>query len=122
MQQKIAVAFVHGIEIDDPDYAATAIALLRRRFFERTGIDDDEALAIRAVYWSDVVQTAERELLYNVIGSRRGGFFGFLRSLVTKINAGSQLALLPFGLAALARWVPGLGVRSSTHSTGVTCA
>src|SRR5438874_12791609 len=109
MPKKIAVALIHGIEIDDRDYAATAIGLLRRRFAEQAGVDADNALVVRAAYWSDVVRTEEKKLLYAVMGSDGDGFFEKLRWLVTKMNAGFQSALLPFGLAAVARALPGLG-------------
>ena len=109
MSRKIAVAFIHGIEIDDRNYAATAIRLLKRCFASHVGgLEPDDALVIRAAYWSDVVQTAEKDLLYDVLGSHDDGFFGTLRWLVTKINAGSQTALVPFGLAALFRMLPGV--------------
>jgi hypothetical protein len=107
MPRKLAVAFIHGIEIDDPDYAATAVRLLKRRFAERAGSEADEALVIRAVYWSDVMRTPERKLLHDVLGSDGGGLFEGLRWLVTKMNAGFQAAVVPFGLAALLRVVPG---------------
>jgi hypothetical protein len=109
MPKKIAVAFVHGIEVDDRDYAATAIGLLRRRFAQQAGVDADATLVVRAAYWSDVVRTREKKLLYDVLGSDGDGFFERLRWLVTKMNAGFQSALVPFGLAALARALPGLG-------------
>src|SRR5437867_670368 len=108
MSRKVAVAFIHGIEIDDREYAATATRLLKRCFADQAGVDADEALVIRAAYWSDVVQTAEKALLYGLFGSHDAGLFGTLRWLVTKINAGSQTALLPFGIAALIRAVPGI--------------
>ena len=55
---KIAVAFIHGIEIDDRNYAATAIEMLKRSFSRQVGGHDaDDALVIQAAYWSDVVRT-----------------------------------------------------------------
>jgi hypothetical protein len=109
MPRKIAVAFIHGIEIDDRDYAATAVKLLKRHFSGHAGgCDPDAALVVRAAYWSDVVRTQEKRLLYDVVGSGGGGLFAWLRWLVTRMNAGFQAALVPFGVAAAVRSLPGL--------------
>src|SRR2546427_565789 len=62
MTAKIAVAFVHGIEVDDPEYAATATKLLKKCFARHVSsrtLNVDEAMAIRPVYWSPVLNTSE---------------------------------------------------------------
>jgi len=109
MVRKIAVAFVHGVEIDDPHYADTAIRLLRKQFAHHVGADGarlDDLLAIRSVYWAGVTRTGEKQLLARMLGESGDRFFATLRWLVTKLNLGFQSALLPFGLAILARTVP----------------
>lgn len=109
--QKIAVLFVHGIEIADPGYADHAIALLQRhlsRELRAAAVDADEAMAVVPGYWSDVVALGQKDLLYAVLGSEGGWFFDILRWLVTRLNAGVQSALIPFGAAAVARQLPGL--------------
>ena len=109
LPHKVAVAFIHGIEIDDRNYAATAIEMLKRSFSRQVGGHDaDDALVIQAAYWSDVVRTAEKKLLYDMLGSDGDGLFKSLRWLVTRMNSGFQTALVPFGLAALLRVLPGL--------------
>jgi hypothetical protein len=110
--RKIAVAFIHGVEIDDPGYADTAIRLLRERFALHAGGSEaaaDDLLAIRPVYWAGVTRTAQKELLSRLLGTRGESFFARLRWLVTRLNAGVQAALVPFGLAILARSLPGVG-------------
>lgn len=110
--QPIAVAFVHGIEIADPDFAVTPSRLLKRGFAKALGPggpDPDEALLIEPVLWAPHLQERQLQLFDRMYPeSDRSGIVEWLMSGVRKVNAGSQAALVPLSVAALAPWLPGL--------------
>lgn len=110
--QPIAVAFVHGIEIADPDFAVTPSRLLREGFAKAMGPggpDPEEALLIEPVLWAPHLQERQLQLFDRLYPeSDRGGIVDVLMSGVRKVNAGSQLALLAMAPAALAPRLPGL--------------
>ncbi len=109
--RRLAIAFVHGVEISDPHFASTAIRLLKRAFARHVdshAIDPEEALAIETVYWAPVLDPYESKLLERAFHPGAKGFFAKLTSLVTRINAGSETALLPFAFSTLLRSVPGV--------------
>ena len=65
MSQKIAVAIIHGVGKQDPNFAEGMAQELKERFAEKLeGKAEDPAseLVIRAVYWAPVLQDAEDEL------------------------------------------------------------
>ncbi|MBK7720891.1 MAG: hypothetical protein IPI32_01340 [Austwickia sp.] len=110
--QPIAVAFVHGIEIADPDFAATPSRLLREGFAKAIGPggpDPDEALVIEPVLWAPHLQERQLQLFDRMYpDSSRAGIVEVLMAGVKKVNAGSQLALLALAPAAITPWLPGL--------------
>ena len=110
MPRKIAVLFVHGVEIRDPDYATGAIARLRRHFARHTAGTPgaDEALEIEPAYWVPPIDDREDKLLEHTFDGRAVPLYRALDRLVTKVNAGSLLALVPVALSALVRRVPGV--------------
>lgn len=63
--QRIAVAIVHGVGKQDPDFAEPTERALRKYFARETGMKNDEAgdaLVIKPVYWEPVIQAAEDKL------------------------------------------------------------
>src|ERR1700694_5963644 len=68
MSAKLAVMFVHGVEISDPHFADTATRLLRQSFKAETGIDPDDALVIKPAYWAPVVNASQDQLLDSIGG------------------------------------------------------
>ena len=110
--QPIAVAFVHGIEIADPDFAVTPTRLLKEAFATAMGPggpDPDEALKIEAVVWAPHMEERQLQLFDRMYPeSDRGGVVKLLMDGVKTMNAGSQLALLAMTPAAIAPWLPGL--------------
>lgn len=111
MPDRIAVLFVHGVEIRDPDYAKTAIRKLQREFAKRAGItaaEAAEALIIETVYWVPALEPHEERLLASTYTSDASRFYGLLDRWVAKVDAGSAAAIVPLALSALLRWVPGV--------------
>lgn len=110
--QPIAVAFVHGIEIADEEFAATPTRLLREGFAKAMGPggpDPAEALIVEPVLWAPHLQERQLQLFDRLYPeSNRGGIVELLMAGVRKVNAGSQLALLALAPAAVAPWLPGL--------------
>jgi hypothetical protein len=75
--QKIAVAVVHGVGKQDPDFASAVIADLRERFArERIGGKSPPAgdLVLAPVYWALVLQDREDDLWKRM---KRGGELDF---------------------------------------------
>lgn len=110
--QPIAVAFVHGIEIADPDFAVTPSRLLKEGFAKamgRGGPDPDEALIIEPVMWEPQLEERQLQLFDRMYPeSSRGKVLKILMAGVRKVNAGSQLAFLALTPAAIAPWLPGM--------------
>ena len=109
---RIAIAIIHGVEIDDPRFADRAIEMLRRGFLAALPPgrrrDADEALCIETVHWAPVVEPRQKELLQRLY--ERGGdkLFERLKRLVLRMNQGSVPALLPFTAMLASRWLPGI--------------
>lgn len=75
MPQKIAVAVVHGVGKQDPQFADDMAQELRERFAKHVGNDaSGSQLAISPVYWAPVLQNAE-ERLWNRM--KQGGEMDF---------------------------------------------
>ncbi|WP_395726805.1 hypothetical protein [Nakamurella sp.] len=106
---RIAVLFVHGVGIREPDYARTAIAQLRRQFRAATGYPDaDDDLIIESAYWAPAVVEREDRLERRVVPGFAAGWFGAMNKLTQKVATGSTLALVPLALSGLVRHVPGI--------------
>lgn len=108
---KLAVLFVHGVEISDPNYADTAIERLKRLFLKHTGDVEgaEDALVIEAAYWVPAVEGQQDKLLSHTYGPGAQRLYHVLTQLVTKVNAGRLLPLIPLTISALIRRVPGIG-------------
>jgi hypothetical protein len=114
--QRIAVAIVHGVEIADPDFAATPTRLLKSAFAKAVGNDGpdpDDALAIEPVFWAPQLEDRQRELFARMFPENSDQAFDEeLSRIVRRLGSGSVLALLPFMASLLAPTLPGL---SSLH-------
>ena len=54
--ERLAVLFVHGVGIREPDYAESAIRGLRKEFAKATGGQEREGeLVVESVYWAPAV-------------------------------------------------------------------
>ena len=113
-EKRIAITFVHGVEISDENFAKNAIALLRASFARQLGasdVDPAEALVIDPVYWAPVLDPYEARLLDRAFHPKAARYFRHLTALVTGINAGSQWALARFVGSLALRSVPGVARR-----------
>jgi len=107
--ERLAVLFVHGVGIREPDYAESAIRGLRREFAKATGgHEGDNELIVESVYWAPAVMEREDRLLRAAFPERAGIWFSGMNWLTHRISNGSNLALLPLALSGLVRHVPGV--------------
>ena len=104
---KLAVMYVHGVEIADERFAETSIALLREEFARIAGVDPDEALTIRTAFWAPVYEARESKLLERMGGARARTVFGLLDRLGGATDRGSVTALLGLIASGLVRSLPG---------------
>lgn len=106
---RIAVLFVHGVGIREPDYARTAIAQLRKQFQAATGIPNaDDDLVIESAYWAPAVVDREDRLSERAVPGFASGWFSAMNKLTQKVATGSTLSLVPLALSGLVRHVPGI--------------
>jgi len=111
MTRRIAVLFVHGVEIRDPNYADAAVRRLHGAFARRVGISVEkaaEALVVETVYWVPALEPHEDRLLAATYTSDARWFYRWLDRMTAKVNAGSLAAMVPIVLSALKRRVPGI--------------
>ncbi|GAB3972286.1 hypothetical protein GCM10029978_049090 [Actinoallomurus acanthiterrae] len=94
--RRLAVTFLHGIEISDPAFAEKATDLLKRSFEDHAGVAADEALVIRPTFWAPALQEIEDTLYERCFGPRSRRLDEWLTQWVTRINAGSISGLWPF--------------------------
>jgi hypothetical protein len=104
---KLAVMYVHGVEIADANFAETSIALLREEFGRIAGVDPDEALSIRTAFWAPVYEGRQSTLLDRMGGDRARRVFGILDALGSATDRGSVTALLGLIASGLVRVLPG---------------
>lgn len=92
---KIAVLFVHGVEIRDRNYAKAAIDRLRAEVVRATGdAGSAERLEIEPAYWIPAVAGYQDLLVDRVFPAPTRRWFSTLNSLVHRANNGSLGALL----------------------------
>jgi len=107
--ERLAVLFVHGVGIREPDYAESAIRGLRKEFAKATGGQEgDGELVVESVYWAPAVMEREDRLLRAAFPDRAGIWFNGMNWLTHRISNGSNLSLLPLALSGLVRKVPGI--------------
>ena len=105
---RLAVMYVHGVEIADERFAETSIALLREEFRRIAGVDPDEALSIRPAFWAPVFEQRQTTLLERMGGGRARTVFDLLDRLGGRTDRGSVPALLALVVSGLVRTLPGI--------------
>lgn len=88
--QKIAVAIIHGVGKQDPDFAGEMMGKLARGFAGELGVSETEAaerLVMKPVYWAPVLQKLEDALLGRV---RRGGELDWMLGRQLLIDYGAD--------------------------------
>lgn len=108
MSRRLAVMYVHGVEISDEHFADTAITLLNSEFTRIAGVDADEALSIRTAFWAPVYEGRQDKLLERMGGTPARRVFDALDVLAGKADRGSASALLAAAATGLVRSVPGV--------------
>ena len=104
---RLAVMWVHGVEIADDRFADTSMALLREEFTRIAGVDADEALVLRTAFWAPVYERRQSTLLRRMGGQHAEGVFDLLDSLGGATDRGSVAALLGLVASGLVRNLPG---------------
>ncbi len=105
--QRIAVAIVHGIEIDDPHFAATPTKLLKEGFAEAvgpSGPDPDDALVIEPIHWAPDAQARQQALFDRVFETETTEYFNTqIADVIRGLNTGSTRQLVPLAFSAARR-------------------
>jgi hypothetical protein len=117
--KRLAVAILHGIEIEDRDFAATPTRLLHEGFARAMGPggpDPREALAIQPVHWAPHLEGRQRELFERMSPGGSPGRFDAVARTVRRLNAGSVASLVPLVLGMVQR--NGLSPGSLHYPTG----
>jgi hypothetical protein len=115
--RRIAVTFVHGVEISNPDYAKNGAAMLKAAFTRHAGRAADDALVIKPVYWAEHVEELEDKLYRACFRPPSTKLFHMLSYLATQIDAGQSYAVVPLLLSAGLRQVPVPGIRTPNYPT-----
>ena len=108
--QRLAVAVVHGIEIDDEKFAVTPTRLLQEGFAKALGPggpDPEEALEIQPIHWAPHLDNRQRELFDKMSPGGLSAHFDAIVRTVRGVNAGSVMSLVPLMLRVLQRSGPG---------------
>ena len=108
MSAKIAVLFIHGVEINDRHYAENAIRLLRTEYERACKGMERAELEIEAAYWIPVVEPGLNRIVNASFGDGFASWTRRLDALVHRIDNGSFLAMLPLVVSGLLGRVPGL--------------
>lgn len=106
--RRLAVTFVHGVEISDATFADTATGMLKRAFTRHAGVPADEALVIKPTYWAPALQEVQDKLYERCFGPRPHMFFNSLTKWVTRLNSGRTDGLWPFLATVGLRNLPGI--------------
>jgi hypothetical protein len=106
MGAKLAVMFIHGVEISDPHFADTATRLLQKSFQAQTGVDADDALVIKPAFWVPVVNASQDSLLDSIGGGGAKAYFRTLSKWATAVDAGSTIDLVKLVASGLVRQLP----------------
>jgi hypothetical protein len=107
--RRIAVLFVHGVEISDPDYAVTPTRLLREAFGRRVGEggpDPADALCVHAAHLAPVLEDQQRAFFERECPGAGALFLEKLGRTVRRITSGEVTALAPMAAALLTRKDP----------------
>jgi hypothetical protein len=102
--------FIHGVEVTDPGYAARAVELLTEEFEAASGVPGADALAIVPAYWSGAIENYPDRLVTRALSAGADSPLpARMANLVTRVNAGSESALLTLLALASTRYAPGIG-------------
>lgn len=107
-QAKIAVLLVHGVEIDDANYASNAVKLLREEYARATRGGEAADLEVEAAYWIPVVEPGLNKIVERSFSSAFTGWTRWLDGLVHRINNGSFLPMVPLVVSGVLGRIPGL--------------
>lgn len=105
---KLAVMFIHGVEINDPRFADTATTLLTRAFTRYAGVRAEDALVIKPAFWAPVLDSTHDQLLDRIGAGGAKNYFHRLTSWATSTDVGSAAALSKLVASGLIRrltWV-----------------
>lgn len=95
----LAVLFIHGIEIEDPNFAVTPTRLLHEHFgkqFSQSAPVPETAVVCEPVHWAPSLQPAQEKLFKQHFTGDPDGFFEALQDGVKEMNRGSQTGLARF--------------------------
>lgn len=106
MSAKLAVMFIHGVEINDPHFADTATVLLRRSFAAQASVDPDDAMVIKSAYWAPVMNATQDQLLGSIGGGGAKSYFRRLSRWATATDAGSAASLMALVATGFIRQLP----------------
>ena len=84
MNQKIAVALIHGVGNQGPEFADTMTSELYEAFAALLPTDDKsvhDKITIRPVYWADILARKER-ILWNILKHENGLALNTLRNFM----------------------------------------
>lgn len=96
--KRIAVLVVHGVEIDDPDFAVTPIRLLREEFARRVGRggpDPEEALVCHPAHLAPILEDQQRAMFGKVCPGGSEAFLAKLQRGIRRCTSGSVLGMFP---------------------------
>lgn len=106
----LAVAIIHGVEIDDPHFADRAVQKLRHHFAaglpKGAAADLDRILHIEPVHWAPILERRQKDLIEKLYTGSAPRLFNRIRRLVLRLNQGSIAALGPFVATMAARFLP----------------
>jgi hypothetical protein len=107
---RIAVAIVHGIEIEDTEFALTTIERISELFEEKTGgaVAPAEALAFEAVHWAPVLEARQVAMLDRLYPGKGHELFEEVKDRIKSLNTGSLTSLIPFLASTFKRGNEGL--------------
>ena len=86
MSQRIAVAIIHGIGQQKPDFAEGIMKELKERFVEWIQVsssDPESQLVMQPIYWAPVLQNSENELWNRLLNGGELDFLSLRRFMVS---------------------------------------
>ena len=107
--EQLAVLFVHGVGIREPNYARSAVRMLRREYAKATGDPGGRRRPGRRVrvLGARGDRAGGPPAARSAFPDRAAGWFTGLNKLTHRISNGSSLSLVPLALSGLVRHVPG---------------
>lgn len=110
--RRIAVAVVHGVEIDDPSFVDTPARLLKEEFAKavgKDGPDPDDVLVIEPIIWGRHLEERQLQLFERLYPGDDGDrIVDRLIHIARRVSGGSVLWLGPMLAAFASPVLPGL--------------